>query len=795
MKKYINQPYSLTLFVLCLHLSACMNNPRVKRDGASSDEAVVNTSASVELYYGRILKDNPIILSGDPELEAGVDLNRFLTFEQTFISDRGDLTGSCYQVSSTPNCFSSQLDENADPLTTSDGKWAFDANTSEFLQVHTFGHMEILLGKFLTSLKNIYEQADPTVAPGVELQYKTSIPNDLFSKESHWNPENPTLKSYTECDVKDNAYFDATTFSLCFGQDSQFQELKMAQDPTVIYHEIGHSLIKTMLNARNIAGDLTFRSDLGLLRYDEAGSIGEGVSDYFSYYVNERTHFGEWAFGRYNFSSRPLTETDPLHIPGLSDSIDSRLSYPQYLFYDPFLPKVKVEDVHTSGQIISHFLVALTEDIKSKCNYTTTSEAIEVVMRVMVESFSELGDLTAKGSDHSLMDTINLNSDWALKWQSQVRPIDFRSFSQRMAKYLKIIFGDETALRCNGTFYSSDSIEQLLDMYGLLLFENYNEDGNGSDIDNTTGKLSAHSGEHTKINPLNRINSVMMAKEFLDFSSDTNDVKYIVADDRASIINAIRAMQANGQIGGVSELFESDLPFNNSNGIISPGEIVGVAFNLFNHSNSDMAGIRVLANDWDHTKEGKGCNNLGNDFPSLAEGAADSSTESGDGSVGDCLYTTRSQGDDNDLIMPICMVQLNDDDSTRWGLQDELRQKLNLDSKQCLGGEDNLNDCFVRAIKGADMAYYSKINANSNWNSTVANQDEGQKYDGSNFIFLEVSPWIPPKTEFVCRFRATFNNCSDCHQNGDENEDDFADYLYSGHRPFKILDLQFTVID
>ena len=48
----------------------------------------------------------------------------------------------------------------------------------------------------------------------------------------------------------------------------------------------------------------------------------------------------------------------------------------------------------------------------------------------------------------------------------------------------------------------------------------------------------------------------------------------------------------------------------------------------------------------------------------------------------------------------------------------------------------------------------------------------------------------------MCRLRARFTNCKDCHYNEDENNgDDYLDYEYSGEKPFKILSFEFTVID
>jgi hypothetical protein len=49
---------------------------------------------------------------------------------------------------------------------------------------------------------------------------------------------------------------------------------------------------------------------------------------------------------------------------------------------------------------------------------------------------------------------------------------------------------------------------------------------------------------------------------------------------------------------------------------------------------------------------------------------------------------------------------------------------------------------------------------------------------------------------FDCRFRATFSNCDDCWQDPLRTDgEDYLDYEYSGARPYKIIHLQFTVLD
>ena len=51
-------------------------------------------------------------------------------------------------------------------------------------------------------------------------------------------------------DVLDNAFFDAATFSLNLGYSRQFPSVKVAHDPSVINHELGHGLTYVHINMR-----------------------------------------------------------------------------------------------------------------------------------------------------------------------------------------------------------------------------------------------------------------------------------------------------------------------------------------------------------------------------------------------------------------------------------------------------------------------------------------------------------------------------------------------------------------
>jgi hypothetical protein len=245
-------------------------------------------------------------------------------------------------------------------------------------------------------------------------------------------------------------------------------------------------------------------------------------------------------------------------------------------------------------------------------------------------------------------------------------------------------------------------------------------------------------------------------------------------------------MAAKGQIAGISPLIESDLPYNNGNGIISPGEVVGFAPNLYNFSNSTMAGIQVLANDWYHAdvKDDNYTPCIFNNWPLESEGASPSCGTPNGNDAGD-----GSKNYDNPA--PVCFMQKMDTNSTIWVNQEEYMNHIALDSISCLDPEAPLS-CFIRVVKGADNAFYSKINSGKTWAKTFIS-DNKIPWNSGNIFLMEVNPWTPPGTTFNCRFRVRFTNCADCFTDSANGDDNFLDYEYAGADPFKIISYQFTV--
>ena len=769
------------LFISCVPQQ---NGLDTRRDMGGSH----NSPRAVSPNHGRLLEDNPIALSNNPNLDHNIDLNAFLSGPQELITTRQFLIAPCGPSSLLiDECLEVKENELSQYLTKNDGTWAWDANSNEFLQVNTFGHIKKIVDDFHKKLFRSWLQT-------IQQNHNSSLPQQLFRSRSNafWfsGAYRSKLRAYSLCDYPNNAFYAPADNIVCLGYDSYYPTVKFAQDPTIIYHEMGHAFAYIMLNVRNkIDPNITLESDLGYLFYDEAGAIGEGLADYFSYVMNKRTHFGEWAMGRFLDSSRPLSENDPLHISGLSKESDARLSYPTYLHYNPNQPEVKDEDIHYAGQIISHYLVALTEDLKNYCKMDI-EEAIQGVQQILFETFAEMGTQTGRANDFSPT-AVNLDRYHAWEWISVARPINYRNFAQTMAKYLHEIFSNPNLNKCNNGIFSKDKIESRLDSYGLLLFKSYNKDGNGHEL--TASGPSGRRGPFVPIDLYNQKQSILIPKNLLKFSPKENIPDAFIFDNPQDMLKVLQNMQASGQIGTLSPQIESGLPYNNGNGRISPGEFIGISLNLYNDSNSPMGGVQVLANDWDQAKNGKPCNIFDDQWPSENEGAADSSAENGR-LPGECRYITRQNGGEvNEELHPVCWVQVSDEHATKWVSQEELMNRISLESSYCLD-KNNAKDCFVRTIPGANHSIFSKIDPKSTFAQTLFSEED-TPFNSSNLIFLEISPWIPPGTTFSCRFRTRFSNCEDCWSDPDNNHDDYLDYEYSGAKPFKVLNLKFDVID
>ncbi|OUR97825.1 hypothetical protein A9Q84_06395 [Halobacteriovorax marinus] len=779
--------YKSALVVMALCLTSCVPSQSGGSKKSSGASGVTNTSSTVGVGYGRVLHDNPIILSGNANLSQDTNLNTLLKQGQDYVTSNQYLQESC---GSLPFCFEVKKDKFTALHQASDGKWGFHTSTNEFNQVQMFTHMNWIIDKYNSDLFNVHDQYYGLSPSGLQ----TSLPSTLYLNNAFWDSTRP-LRGYAVCDdLPNNAFFSPSDYSICLGFDSIYTNVKFVQDPTTLYHEIGHAFVANALNFRNnAAGTVSIDSSLGYFSYDEGKAINEGIADYFSYYMTGRTHMGEWAQGRFLNLSRPMSESDALHAPGLSETVTGRLSYPTYLGYDPNEPTLVQEEIHYAGQIMSHFLVAFTKDLEVACSFSN-SAARSYTFKLLMESLAYLGDFTSTGIEGFAAGSVNHSFENGREWLQKNKPITFRRFSQAFARFTKSSLATDPAL-CNFNVYNIQRLEQLLDNYGLLLFKNYDMNGSRSIVETIQ-----------KVQDLNRQKTVLIKKNqlFTDIRPSTSSA--FVFDSYTDMNEAAKAL-TGGFIDGTlsSTIFENgNLKYNNGNGQISPGELVGVLINLYNNSNSVMSGVRILANDWDHMDSGQACNNLSDNFPSSSQGGistASCSTEA----------LENGAGTDPESVDPVCFFQDSSSGSAIWVSQETFMASKAIEESECLGGIGNKKDCLVRSPKGADVGWYSKIDPKKTWAETFQDADGNNQFKASNIFFLEISPSIPPGTTINCRLRATFTNCEDCHnitstatgntytpnvhtpfeQNGDE----YKDYKYSGADPYQIINYQFTVID
>lgn len=834
------------LGLFLLSMLGCKTDGLMEQNlGTREQSAYCGTSKT---GYGCVLKDNPIILSGNESWSSAYPLNGMISSAKIFDDYQPTLVGSCQtfyrdlsdiheeDIAQLARCYRVLQYDQALPIGPSsrNGAWAFGYDTDEFLQVSSFYHTKLMAEYFHQQL--VYYLTDPaSPRPGRDL---SSIPNieDLVQAKTEWNKNTATnastLTVYANTAVASEAYFKPSAFSVYLGHINGHEEVLFAQDPTIIYHEVAHALMHVMLNMRNPSG---IQTQLGHLYYDEAGALGEGLADYFSYVMTERTHLGEWALGRFLNISRPMSEDDDLHAGGIAPYPYARVSYPAFLNYEPNNHSAVVEDVHNAGMIISHFMTALNTAIIDECHLTDTPrksairQANEYLFYPLLETLAYLGDLNSRGinrdatTDETLPpkvatarnQRVNLNPDQSLTWMTVNNPINFRNFMQTFARKFKDLYFDEDRKTCQGYAFSQTAFENLLDQYGLLLFNHYNDQGN---LNRQLAQLplSETENQNTLVDLNQRAQSALVHKAQISFPPESNATQAYVFDKRVDMYNVLKNLHQSWAVTSISDLIPDDLRYNNGNSRISPGEFVGISLNLYNQSNTALGGVQVLANDWDQGKiEAKTagadltnpynfyfnpCNNLGDGFPVDEAGAAlppDHNTPQ----VGDCSYTTRHNGDPQqeeglEQLAPVCWVQYTDENATIWADQYRLKEKLLLPNDRCLD-RDNPHNCFVRAVGGAESAFFSQIKPHQTWGETIIDNDK-INFTTSNIIFFEINPWTPPGTTFNCRFRVRFSNCLDCYQDpqtSDTQIDDYADYEYAGPRPFKLLNLQFTVID
>lgn len=760
-------------------LTGCFETPGVaKKSRAATSTSVSSVSPGQGLVFGV----NPIVYTGNESLDQKADLSEQVI--KVKVTESSSLNTSCEQVGP---CLSVQGDTTSSgPLANSSTRWGYDVRSSEFLQVNAYYHLKKLIDLYQTNLKDYFTQ---TAAAGLDPQlsfspFPTGLPGALYISQSNWALFK--LKAYADCDLENNAVYDVSDNSICFGHDLVYKtDVKFAQDPSVIYHELGHSIVDTMMNMRNKAenyrtseNDLedeipnfVLRSELGQLYYDEAGALNEGIADFFSYYTTHRTHMGEWALGRFNKLSRPMSERDPLHAPGINESADSRFAYPRYLGHDPNRPEELYEDIHFAGQIASHYFVALSEEIVRICGLST-EDSVKYVGLIITETLAELGDLTSQGNDFHLNPFVNMTPAHSMTWMRVNNPINFRTFFQTFAKYQLRLVANLNSPICASGGLSQDRLEALLDMYGLLLFRSYNESGQGQ-------VAPAYVTLDTAVNPANRLRSELAYKENIKLEDRPGEAQAFVFDDQVNMREIISSL-TRGQLKEEISPLMNDLAYNNGKGTIGPGEFVGIHLNLFNDSNTLLSGVEVLANDWSHFQGGKPCQGL------------DEVINEQNGGV-PCDELTMTNFSQSDRQRPICMIEYKDDSKgTRWVSQSEYASLENISSTQCLEA-GNLASCFLRFPKGGDVAYSSQISPQKTWAESFRKENGDIPWKSSNVIFMEVNPELPYGTKVDCRFRVRFTNCDDCYY--DDLGNQYSDLDFAGGKPFKVINFQFSLIE
>lgn len=892
-------------YVLLALLCGCNNITQVDPNTVVSREVSNYTNSGDALIYS----DNPSALLDSTYTNGSSSAKSFIAnayskyLTRDFVTSNDYLETTCsltqnisstvqYEDTTSQNCFYVLNDD--DPATqllqSVSGSWKFDSDTDEFYQVNLFYHINKALSRYLDSLSFTHKQ----VHFNSDLKIPPSTKYNLVDTQSYWltnNASTSSLRAYSKINMAAediNAYFSPATNSLAFGYtEGAYDGFKFVQDPTVIYHEFGHVLVKIMMNQRNITNYLgaktshPYQSDLGTAFYDEAGAINEGVADYFSYYMTNRKKVGDWGFSIFQRGHRPLTEDDDIHTAQVSTNPGEKLSYPQYLYYNPSNSDVNEEDIHNAGMIVTHYLVNLQETLKSTCSFSSTDtteihqQAGNYIFLLLNETLAEIGDLTGKSSDllsekagnnfagYENTFFTNLNDEQSYLWAHFVNPPTFRKFFRIFGKNILYHISNDLCPE-----FTVDESEILLDEYGLLLFKSYEDAGNGYNTTTNTsqffysfvppfnsgneawafpGKELSPILSNTYVNENNRNQTVLVSKDFIKLDSDASAILFDgqeIATFLADLTFAGENVTTTSGIAGTE--------YNNKNVQIGPGEVIGLALNIFNNSNSPMAGVQVLANDWDHMRlkmdvdgvfdindtyvnrvKNKSMINspptsawdtstwntaihepcIINSFPTESEGGV---TDTDSTVKGNCSSHSKDNSKLNfettynsinypkhelDAPQPICLVQFSDENETKWVSQDYFRRHiLDLEDSKCLnnpsmsGDDFNPNECMVRVLPGASTANLAKINAQSNWMDTIRDGDSSASvtYNYSALVVMEINKNIQPGTKMNCRFRTRISNCKDCFNSSSGVE--FQDHQYTGAAPFKVIDYQFTVL-
>src|SRR5690606_9892554 len=131
--------------------------------------------------------------------------------------------------------------------------WVFNPGTAEFYQVNSLYHVQASVDKFYEKLQFAYNRLH-----SLPLSIPKSIPSYLRNSGMFWFKgvsnvdsrlfRNDYINAFSQCNKNGNASFSSAGPELCFGYHSSFPGFYFVQDPTVIYHEVGHALVSIMMN-------------------------------------------------------------------------------------------------------------------------------------------------------------------------------------------------------------------------------------------------------------------------------------------------------------------------------------------------------------------------------------------------------------------------------------------------------------------------------------------------------------------------------------------------------------------
>jgi hypothetical protein len=316
----------------------------------------------------------------------------------------------------------------------------------------------------------------------------------------------------------------------------------------------------------------------------------------------------------------------------------------------------------------------------------------------------------------------------------------------------------------------------------------------------------------------NRRKSVLVSKQLIELAAPTTDKparsSYYLIDGASEMTEFLQGLLYKGYAVPLSTRVASTA-YNNKNLKISPGEIVAIIPNLLNKSNSTIAGVQLLATDWDHVEVVD--QETGNFKPCVVDSVTTVDQGATTGNTCDTTDTTYRRLIKDTTVSParfpasaaapVCLVQMEDSSGTRWASQNEFRKKqgLALQDQDCLGYSSstavdsdftlNPHECLARFLPGANDAFFSKIEPQKTYAETLYPDLTNVTFNSGNTLMMEVNKWVPPGTKFRCRLRARFSNCSDCSSDTTAPYDDFLDYEYNGAKPFQVINFEFEVND